>query len=280
MTPLVVKSSPIPVPCGKCPACRSRRVSQWSFRITQEAEQADTAHFLTMTYAPHTLPLSRNGFGTLCPNDVTGFFKRLRGHDVRSGNGSSKPIRYYAVGEYGSKTRRPHYHALIFNASPELMLKAWGITNHQTKAWQPLGHIFVGTCTPASTGYVLKYMTKLKWRPMHVNDDRQSPFSRMSQGLGRDYLSEAMIKWHMADVANRAYCTTLDGKKIGMPRYYRNKLYTQAEAEQMVAASIVRRMTELEQSYNRYGQTLITMQEASNEAAFNLMYAPDTNSVL
>lgn len=38
-----------------------------------------------------------------------------------------------------------------------------------------------------------------------------------------------MIKWHKADLNNRMYCTTSDGKKISMPRYYKNKLYTPTE---------------------------------------------------
>ena len=29
---------------------------------------------------------------------------------------NTTPLKYYAVGEYGGQTKRPHYHIVIFNA--------------------------------------------------------------------------------------------------------------------------------------------------------------------
>lgn len=34
-----------------------------------------------------------------------------------------------------------------------------------------------------------------------------------------------MIKWHHADPNNRMYCNIEGGKKIAMPRYFKQKLY-------------------------------------------------------
>ena len=38
-----------------------------------------------------------------------------------------------------------------------------------------------------------------------------------------------MIKWHKNDLTNRMYVPIKDGKKIAMPRYYKEKIYTMAE---------------------------------------------------
>jgi len=35
-----------------------------------------------------------------------------------------------------------------------------------------------------------------------------------------------MQTWHIADHENRMYCNLTDGKKIAMPRYYKQKIYT------------------------------------------------------
>lgn len=35
-----------------------------------------------------------------------------------------------------------------------------------------------------------------------------------------------MIKWHHKDAHNRMYLNLTDGKKIGMPRYYKEKIYS------------------------------------------------------
>ena len=90
----------------------------------------------------------------------------------------TKPIRYYAVGEYGSKTRRPHYHILLFNyanfddISP--LSKQW----KSTTTGNPLGFTDIGTVTGSSINYVTKYMHKDFARK---TDKRTPPFSLMSK---------------------------------------------------------------------------------------------------
>ena len=72
--------------------------------------------------------------------------KRLRKH------AKSTKIKYYACGEYGSKTERPHYHAIVFNLPrpfDKYILKAW-----------KYGHIHVGTVTEQSIFYTTKYALK------------------------------------------------------------------------------------------------------------------------
>lgn len=38
-----------------------------------------------------------------------------------------------------------------------------------------------------------------------------------------------MVKWHKADVTERLYCNYEGGKKMSMPRYYKDKIYTHNE---------------------------------------------------
>lgn len=202
------------VPCGKCPKCVKRRISAWSFRLLQEDKKSETSIFLTLTYDTAKVPITRNGFMTLDKDGVQKFMKRLR----KSHPATSK-IKYYLVGEYGGKTKRPHYHLILFNADIKLIQAAWS-----------QGAIHYGKVEGASVGYTLKYMIKTGTRiPAHRNDDRQPEFGLMSKGLGVSYITTAMQTWHLADKENRMYCNLPDGKKITMPRYFKQKIYNEHE---------------------------------------------------
>lgn len=211
ITPFYKKGeSEIGFPCGKCPDCLSRRASGWSFRLMKEYERVSSACFLTLTYITEHVPLTPKGFMSLSKRDIQLFMKRLRKAHPK---GHPK-IKYYAVGEYGEHNWRPHYHIILFNAKEELICKAWN-----------LGMPNYGTVCHQSVGYTLKYMCKPKRIPQHQNDDRLPEFSLMSKGLGDNYITPAMVHWHKADLLERMYIPLLDGKKISMPRYYKDKIY-------------------------------------------------------
>jgi hypothetical protein len=221
ITPFSVKNKisgeTIPVPCGKCPNCKKRRISGWSFRLMQEYKVSNSAHFITLTYDTKNAPITKKGYMNLNKRDLQLFFKRLR---KRHEKGTK--IKYYACGEYGGKTYRPHYHIILFGADINFISQAWD-----------LGHVHYGTVNEASVGYTLKYISKNNKIPLHQNDDRQKEFSLMSKGLGKNYMSKAMIKWHKNDLDNRFYVNLTDGKKIAMPRYYKDKIYTDDERKRV-----------------------------------------------
>ena len=128
----------VPVPCGNCAVCQRNKVTSWVFRLMQEDKDAIASHFVTLTYDNEHVPLSDNGFPTLRKDDLRLFWKRLRRRQ-------SRKIKYYVVGEYGSKTYRPHYHAIVFNVES---------TDYFVEAW-PAGHVDVGTVTDKSVGYTV-----------------------------------------------------------------------------------------------------------------------------
>jgi len=103
-------------------------------------------------------------------------------------------FRFFACGEYGSRTLRPHYHVVLFglpcNAEVERqVLSAWGA-----------GHVSISQLSPARASYVAKYVCK------DISDDDKLPegyqreFARMSRnpGIGAGFIVAA------ADAVNRA----------------------------------------------------------------------------
>lgn len=220
------------LPCGKCPYCYKRRISNWSFRLMQEERVSLSSFFITLTYDTENIKLTKNGFMNLDKRDVQLFIKRLR-----KKNGLK--LKYYLCGEYGGKTERPHYHILLFNAQIETIQPAWN-----------LGQIHYGMVSEASVGYTLKYMSKISKIPKHQNDDRQKEFALMSKGLGKNYLTKNIINWHLSDLTGHNYCPLKSGHKISMPRYYKNKIYDKQQQGELKAYHTQRIQNEIEEFIN------------------------------
>lgn len=199
------------VPCGKCPYCRLNRVRGWIMRIQKEFDRHWHGLFITLTYK--VTPKSPNGLSTLRKRDFQLFMKRLR-------KITGYPHKYYAVGEYGSKTRRPHYHAILFGATAEQVAEAWenyvdgdvitGESRHP------------GEITDASIAYCAKYIDKGSVIPMFHGDDRLKEFSLMSKGMGSNYLTPAMVRYHKA---SKKPFIVKDGYMVPLPRYFKDQIY-------------------------------------------------------
>lgn len=229
ITPYMHKEFGKPFPCGKCPPCRSRRASSWSFRLMQQDRVSNSAIFLTLTYDEQHIKRTPKHYKTIRKRCLQLYFKRVRKLLPKTSG-----LKYYACGEYGSKTYRPHYHAIIFNANYDALEQAWICNSDEygcghRGCGKPIGQIKFGTVSDASVGYTLKYISKLGKIPLHKNDDRMPEFSLMSKGLGSNYLTPQIKRWHLESLHKRMYVNLTDGKKAAMPRYYKERIYTSLE---------------------------------------------------
>lgn len=221
------------VPCGKCNFCLDRRRKEWAFRLNQEKLFSLSSVFVTLTYSEAPVS-SWSGLPTLSRLDVQRFMKRLRKRQAKLLAGlpvvyrsrrydlEHIPIRYYLVGEYGSKGR-PHYHALIFNLIPRVIAEVSEIWGH--------GFTVVGECEPRSVNYVSGYvMTKQQ----NVSEEQVQPFALItnrSGGLGIKYL-QTHRRWHY----EARIFHTQDGKRKGsLPRFYREKIFNEAQRARYAA---------------------------------------------
>lgn len=202
------------VPCGKCNFCLETRRNEWTFRLTQEQKKASSSYFITLTYSPENLPSDAG----LVKEHLVNFMKRLRKVNTHK-------VRFYAVGEYGTETERPHYHVIMFNLDDKQVPnveKIWG-----------LGHAYFGTVEIGAIHYVTKY---------HVNrygehKGRPPPFCRMSRnpGIGKNYV-DTHKNWHRADFRNYAQ---VNGIITRLPRYFKEKIFSQREREALAEISIM-----------------------------------------
>lgn len=143
------------LPCGHCMSCIEKRTRSWAVRCVLEAAQYQDNCFLTLTYNDDCLPK-----GGLCKSDLQKFIRRLR-------DKTGRKIRYFACGEYGEATYRPHYHLIVFNWFPAdarfLKQSDYGgllFTSRFLSELWPFGISSVGEVSFASCGYVARYCQK------------------------------------------------------------------------------------------------------------------------
>jgi hypothetical protein len=203
----------VTVPCGQCVACLSTQRQHWSVRLQQHLKISFVAYFVTLTY--EEAPSSG-----LSKVDVQNYFKRLR-------NNFCGKFKYYLCGEYGSQTFRPHYHAIIlFESEPKPKFCA-DVSYVFLHCWHH-GFVKVGSVTAKSISYTTKYMITKQLCP----DGMTPPFHLVSKGLGKDYI-EVMKTWHKAALYDRVYVPMPGGHKASMPRYFREKIYTDLQRQLM-----------------------------------------------
>lgn len=224
----------VQVPCGKCISCLKTKRNQMLWRLNRSVNFAKyKSYFLTLTYDEEHLPMfcrDTNSYledkETYMPQvtilrpsvqkrDVQLFFKRLRkyisDHDLEQKDEEGKVLdserfRYFLTSEYGSKTKRPHYHAVIINFKHDPML-----FEH---CWKN-GIIYVGDSSPASINYVAKYFVFKQDNPFGTVKN----FSLSSNGIGNEQL------YVLNDFLRAGNLLSLpNGAKIQTPSYVLNKL--------------------------------------------------------
>lgn len=128
-------------------------------------------------------------------------------------------VKYICVGEYGSKGRRPHYHLLLWTSCPvEGLQKYWSNKKNMVR-----GEIHVGRISMQSAMYTLKYIIQPKQKELNGLEKTRAQFSR---GLGLSYLSSSVYDYHTFDYENPELVSMIEGKKVALPRYYKNKIFT------------------------------------------------------
>lgn len=246
------------IPCGRCYYCLRRKAQQWAFRFEKEMDYNTkyAAQFVTLTYSDENLEyLPFSYVPTLNKETFQKYMKRLRKAERKKGN--KLKLIYYAVGEYGSKTRRPHYHYLMLNCS---------MSEKEIKEIWGLGNVLIGSVTGGSVAYVLKYMEKGK----EVKSDLYNPpFALMSKKIG---LSWMLDDANESDVKLRDYVVSkqLDtikhcGYNVVLPRYFKEKLFDKRTINKMSYVRSVeseKRLIEDMKKYNIRSNEMLSYEAA------------------
>lgn len=186
--------------------------------------------FITLTYSDEHLPEN----GTLVSEDLQLFIKKLRWH--------FRPlkVRYFAVGEYGDTTFRPHYHLALFNypscrrgrTDPHRRNGCCDVCERIKEIWGK-GKIEVAELNIQTaqyiSGYVVKKIRKLSDEEIQDLSGRSPEFARMSRrpGLGAGMvpdLASALLTNRTGEPEHLPYAVQMSRKRYVLGRYLRNLL--------------------------------------------------------
>ncbi|AXH73044.1 MAG: replication initiator protein [Microviridae sp.] len=224
--------SMVPVGCGKCIECRKQRGRGWSLRLQEEVRNNKNGHFITLTFSTEGLKEIAEKIhkigpmeGYILDNEIATVAIREFLEKWRHRYGKS--LKHWFITELGqTKTEHIHIHGIIWTrqkASKEQVKKAIG------EQWNK-GMIWVGDyCTEQTVNYVIKYVTKTD--PLHKE---YTPKVLTSPGIGAGYMERKDSKRNKynGDKTKEEYVTR-QGYKIAMPTYWRNKIYSEEEREQL-----------------------------------------------
>lgn len=210
------------IPCGKCEGCQIAKANDWATRAYLELKTAKNAWFLTITYNNENIPKNRS----LQKKDLQNFWKRIRNHQDN--------IRYLACGEYGPKTARPHYHAIVFNLKitdlktyKQQHTKDMLFTSKNLEKIWGKGYIIIGQCTYESAAYVARYVTKKAYgadKKFWISKKREPEFTLSSRRPGlADNIRNTKL-WESIKMNNGVLVKTKNGVvKKPIPAFLRKK---------------------------------------------------------
>lgn len=255
----------IKLPCGQCSGCRMDYARQWANRLMLELESfrddpdhTGDAYFVTLTinddhindyrtsschgrgdekqldvlrpYADPDTGVHLGWSHSLNKVDLQLFLKRLRKYHPND------KIRFFACGEYGSTTFRPHYHLIIFGLTLDnndlSFYKKSGLgydymnSEYISKCW-PFGYNVVAPVTWESCCYVARYMMKKvlgpEGRKLYDKFNLTPPFTQMSRrpGIASKYYETHQISEDTSSIV----IGTADGSRVFPPPRYLEKLF-------------------------------------------------------
>ena len=236
------------VPCGHCKACLLKKSSRYTTMSRLESSLHKFTYFVTLTYSNQYVPkahilTSEHGYdlvdyetGEILANDLqlteeyifklqnklsSEYIPYLNKYDLqlflkrlRKYYGQIK-IRFHAVGEYGPRHFRPHYHLLFWfedevyhSELPKVISEKW-----------LFGRVDCQLAEGDSSKYVSGYANSFSFVPSVLKQSSLSPFCIHSQRLGFKALAASMPQIYELpsnEIMSRSIC--LDGTvKTVMP---------------------------------------------------------------
>lgn len=172
--------------------------------VLESREYGDKQSFITLTYSPENVP------NALDKTHLQKFLKRLRKYIA------PVKVRYFAVGEYGDQTWRPHYHLILFGLDPieaqEAVQNCWSF-----------GFVQVGTVTKHSISYCASYVSKKLTKAKEQGLEPEFALMSRNPGIGHSavkYIAEIVADQALLDVPT----LKIGDKDVFIPSYIAKKV--------------------------------------------------------
>jgi len=238
----------VPVGCGNCMECRKKKAREWQTRLLEDVKHNTTGKFVTLTFSDEWIAKladdvnnwmmiegkrvkkKRNLTGYDLDNEIATRAMRLFNERWRKKH--KKAIRHWMVTELGHNgTQNIHMHGIMWvdmdrQKAYKDIEEIWKYGHIWPRSEKERESTFVNEKTVA---YTCKYLHKME--EVHKT---YKPIILTSAGIGERYMhtSNTRLNKYVKGETKEYYRTTT-GHKVGLPIYWRNKLYTEDEREKL-----------------------------------------------
>lgn len=250
----------VPVKCGNCMECKKQNAREWQVRLLEDIKTNTNGKFITLTFSNESItqltnyvreyideeiiklrnrPLynektkqqiaklqsKKNGYGL--DNEIATAAVRLFIERHRKKYGKS--IRHWLITELGHNgTENIHLHGIIWTDLPLNEIESYWSYGFMWKGKIENGKL-INYVNARTVGYITKYVTK-----MDIKHQTYKPKILTSPGIGHNYTKTLNSKsnTYNEEQTIETYRTST-GHKISLPIYWRNKIYTEEQREQL-----------------------------------------------
>lgn len=257
----------VPVGCGKCIECKKQKAREWQVRINEETKVWKYKYCLTLTFSCEELEkLCKETNQKECNAVLTIAMRRFLERWRKTHKVS---LRHWFISELGHEgTERIHAHGIVFSNDI--------ITEDKFLQYWKYGHVRLGEWLGMKTiNYLIKYVHK-------VDTDHKN-FEQIvlcSKGIGANYIERPLVQHIHKYKGNQTteFYRLPNGTKINLPIYYRNKLFSEQQREELwlhrldkgerwVMGIKIENIDTI-QGEERYKRIIKTAQETNNKLGF------------
>lgn len=221
----------VPIGCGRCMECMSKKKREWQIRLTEEIETSENGIFITLTFSNESIKK------IICENET---LQKLEGYELdneiatravrlwleRWRKKYGKSLRHWLVTELGHNgTENIHLHGIIWTNTPEAVETTW----QYGYIWPNKKTTLKNYVNVKTVNYIIKYINKVD-----LNHKYYKPIILTSPGIGANYTKTARFTRHKYNgTTTKETYKTRSGHEVSIPIYYRNKAYTDEEKEKL-----------------------------------------------
>lgn len=228
----------VPIGCQECIECRKQKAREWTIRLHEDIKENKNGKFITLTFSTESLRKLNKEIGIKTENKLKGYdldnaiaIRAVRLFLERYRKKYGKSLRHWLVTELGHQgTEHIHIHGIIWPPEGVTLNDVEDIWNYgfvwkgQTKQGKIINYV-----NGATVNYIVKYVNKTDEK--HKNYKSQI---LTSAGIGKRYTTQPDARLNKYNgKETKEYYRTPQGYKLSLPIYYRNKIYTEEQREQL-----------------------------------------------
>lgn len=243
----------VPVTCGECMECRKKKAREWQVRLTEDIKKHKNGKFVTLTFNSESLKIIKDrvrldyfkknktkleGYpldNAIATYAIDKFCERWR-------KKTGKFPRHWLITELGTtRTEHIHMHGIIWADDIQEIVRVWNSSKYGANGFVWTGNeitLTVGGITKTIIDqYVNEKTVNYCMKYVHKIDEKHKtykPIILCSNGIGKGFTDTEAAKRAKYQTENtREYYKTSSGHKIALPKYLKNKIYSDTEREKL-----------------------------------------------